>query len=514
MCETPRPTRARPPSRLSAQMVDAKHDAHAHYELIRSRLPELCKGTAVDAAKLEDFITGRLNTSALDGAVAALSMRADGLFLYAHLLASHLESAGESLDFKALDSLPAGLADVYEVNFRRAFPTAADWADALPLVELVAAAPEPLAVATARAMLGWDDARWSRALELTSLVLPVRDGAIHALHKTEFDWLTGEIDEASGVRSRSKEFGVDRAAGHERAAIACAAALAPESAADDAAAEALRSLAGGDAAGVAPRAHALRFIVHHLVRAAPRCAAAETAMLRASAFLRARVDAASARELTLALHNLGVACCDRREFGRAREAHAAAAAAALNPETAADESALAAAAALLDGRHDDVDARCREILGRHPDHGLALFAQAYSRSLRGENADELFERVMLSAVESGGATVALVAADGSDGAYLASVDAAEDATQDIATGQPARVTEKLAETPVVLKVRNDITPATRAREPPPPVVAQALSHFGIASASGLVVVEGGGASGKSWVLRAVAVRLARAQAGA
>ena len=44
------------------------------------------------------------------------------------------------------------------------------------------------------------------------------------------------------------------------------------------------------------------------------------------------------------------------------------------------------------------------LIGLH--NGLALFAQAYSRSLRGENADELFERVMLSAVESGGATVA------------------------------------------------------------------------------------------------------------
>ena len=63
------------------QMLDAKHDAHVHYEMIRSRLPEVCLGTSIDAARLEDFITGRLNTSALDGAVAALSARAEGLFL-------------------------------------------------------------------------------------------------------------------------------------------------------------------------------------------------------------------------------------------------------------------------------------------------------------------------------------------------------------------------------------------------------------------------------------------------
>merc|ERR1712185_695323 len=128
-------------------MLDAKHAAHAHYEVIRGRLPELCQGTAVDAGKLENFVSGRLNNSALDGAVKALSLRADGLFLYAHLLAQHLEHAGGKIDSAALDALPAGLGEVYAANFRRAFPGgAADdgWATAQPLVELVAAAPEPL----------------------------------------------------------------------------------------------------------------------------------------------------------------------------------------------------------------------------------------------------------------------------------------------------------------------------------------------------------------------------------
>ena len=166
-------------------MLDAKHEAHAHYEVIRKRLPELCKGTPVKADELESFISGRLNNSALDSAVAALSLRADGLFLYAHLLAEYLESAGGEIDFGKLDALPAGLGEVYATNFRRAFPGGADddgWAAARPLVELVAAAPEPLKVETAKAMLGMGSD--SRVLELTSLFLPVRDGLIHVLHKT------------------------------------------------------------------------------------------------------------------------------------------------------------------------------------------------------------------------------------------------------------------------------------------------------------------------------------------
>ena len=74
---------------------------------------------------------------------------------------------------------------MYATNFRRAFPDGADddgWAAALPLVELVAAAPEPMKVETAKAMLGiTGDAR---VFELTSLFFPVRDDLIHVLHKT------------------------------------------------------------------------------------------------------------------------------------------------------------------------------------------------------------------------------------------------------------------------------------------------------------------------------------------
>ena len=166
-------------------MLNAKHEAHAHYEVIRKRLPELCKGTPVKADELESFISGRLNNSALDSAVAALSLRADGLFLYAHLLAEYLESAGGEIDFGKLDELPAGLGEVYKTNFRRAFPGGADddgWAAARPLVELVAAAPEPLKVETAKAMLGITGDQ--RVFELISLFFPVRDDLIHVLHKT------------------------------------------------------------------------------------------------------------------------------------------------------------------------------------------------------------------------------------------------------------------------------------------------------------------------------------------
>ena len=47
-----------------------------------------------------------------------------------------------------------------------------------------------------------------------------------------------------------------------------------------------------------------------------------------------------------------------------------------------------------------------------------------------------------------------------------------------------------------------------AGAPPPAVVTDALARFGIAGASGRYLIEGGGASGKSWILRAFVAELA------
>ena len=201
-------------------MLDAKKAAHAPYEVIRTEIPQLCKGTNVDAAVLEDYIIGRLNTSALDAAVAALSQKAEGLFLYAYLLKQHLESEAEAkreLNFQNLDSLPAGLGKVYAVNFWRAFPQGAKdpvWAKAQPLVELIAAAREPITVGMATSLLKWDDAQAKQVLEATALLFPVRDGNFYVFHKTIVDWLTGEIAEGSSVQERSEEFAVERGDGH------------------------------------------------------------------------------------------------------------------------------------------------------------------------------------------------------------------------------------------------------------------------------------------------------------
>ena len=228
-----------------------------------------------------------------------------------------------------------------------------------------------------------------------------------------------------------------------------------------------------------------------------------------------------ATRLRCSLHNLGVAFSDRKEYDYADQAHTAAAKCAERSVEAAatkkrakeareqrdDDEARAAAAMLLAGKIDEANRRAKTLLETNADHGLARFVRAEAR------ARALFKLASDSNVREEASFVAPEAADGSDIAYLTAVAADDDAVSDAATGRAVRVSNKLNATPIALNARSDVKPAARVRDtPPPPVVTDTLAHFGIVSASGLVVIEGGAACGKSWLLRAIAVKLARAQA--
>ena len=144
----------------------------------------------------------------------------DGRFIYVHLLAQHLESEaakGRTINFAGFNSLPAGLGDVYRVNFERLFPGGkadSTWAMAKPPVELIVTAMEPITLTMAAGLLGWTAEAQERTLEATALLLPVRDDKFHVFHKTVVDWLTGEIADGSSVKVRSTEFQVERDNGH------------------------------------------------------------------------------------------------------------------------------------------------------------------------------------------------------------------------------------------------------------------------------------------------------------
>ena len=109
------------------------------------------------------------------------------------LIAEQLESTKGKIDFASVGALPAGLDEIYAENFRRVFVDDGAWGDALPLVELICAAAEPLTVDAASNALGWDRARCKEICDSVSLLFPLREGeVIGVLHKTVTDWLTGE----------------------------------------------------------------------------------------------------------------------------------------------------------------------------------------------------------------------------------------------------------------------------------------------------------------------------------
>ena len=188
-------------------MVDAKKEAHKPYGHPRGAAQDL-QASGADPDQLEAYIAGRLNNSALDVAVAALSKKADGLFLYARLLAEDLEARRRRRAARLCRARRAagGPGRVYAASFGRAFPEGGDGAaTGGALVELIAAAMEPITPAMAAAVLL---GRGATLLETTALLFPERDGKLHVFHKTVVDWLTGEVAGGSSLASRSAEFGV------------------------------------------------------------------------------------------------------------------------------------------------------------------------------------------------------------------------------------------------------------------------------------------------------------------
>ena len=146
-------------------IVEAKADAHTHYEEIRSRLPEICKGSGAPWEKVFAYVCNLLENSAADAAVSTLADKAGGLFIYANLLEKQLvEESRKSdgglkvADYARLAALPAGLDDLYGENFRRTYPGGAEdpgWENTVRLIAMIAAAREPLPVNLARGVLGW-----------------------------------------------------------------------------------------------------------------------------------------------------------------------------------------------------------------------------------------------------------------------------------------------------------------------------------------------------------------------
>lgn len=146
--------------------------------------------------------------------------RSEGIFLYVSVLLEELRLGSLSLDHP--DEFPHGLVSYYQAFFERQLdaPDAAGRAKASeqydahqrPLLELLAAAQEPIGLGLVRTALSWTAYDLKRAVDpLGSLVL-VEEGGLRFFHNTVAQWLTDPatdqalfIDTEAGHRVLARE---------------------------------------------------------------------------------------------------------------------------------------------------------------------------------------------------------------------------------------------------------------------------------------------------------------------
>lgn len=170
-------------------MLVAKDIAHHYYETIREVIPQICKSVGVDRSRFEASVLRLLDSSVLDSVIHEMEQKANGLFLYASLVAQQLEEEKGLIDIsKLLRRLPNGLSDIYRSNFARI----GEWQKYKGVVAMIAAVREPLLASFAHKVDGFSG---FEGLEALSVMFPVREGRIEVAHKSVIDWL---LDESRG----------------------------------------------------------------------------------------------------------------------------------------------------------------------------------------------------------------------------------------------------------------------------------------------------------------------------
>ncbi|NBV87435.1 MAG: hypothetical protein EBS01_14490, partial [Verrucomicrobia bacterium] len=176
-------------------------------------------GDAKNQADIRSYAQGWLERIEKEGTLSAVQRQraleavckaADGNFLYLRNLEQSLMSeAGHAVTPQELlssEGLPKGLAGMYCRWFERRFKTVEDYElRALPLLELILAAQEPLPLNLARATLGWNDRKQAKVLaDLGSLIF-LEDGRLQFFHKSLSDWLQDEESTGPGWLASPKE---------------------------------------------------------------------------------------------------------------------------------------------------------------------------------------------------------------------------------------------------------------------------------------------------------------------
>jgi WD40 repeat protein/serine/threonine protein kinase len=114
-----------------------------------------------------------------------------GNFLFVRTALDAIESG--QLSFDNIENLPPGLSSLYEIFYRRLFPSPAkDFSRSRKVLETIAAAREPLTREQIASATGLDpEEELLGILSRLASFVPASEGRYALFHKSFFDWLTG-----------------------------------------------------------------------------------------------------------------------------------------------------------------------------------------------------------------------------------------------------------------------------------------------------------------------------------
>lgn len=121
--------------------------------------------------------------------ITTIASRSEGIFLYVKLISEELKLKRLSID--NLDEFPQGLGGHYYKFFKRQYPDMDAYKKRFrPVLEAIAAANEPLEIATIAHLFNWDINDQNEIADSLGAIFPGRSDHIQPFHRSVVDWLT------------------------------------------------------------------------------------------------------------------------------------------------------------------------------------------------------------------------------------------------------------------------------------------------------------------------------------
>jgi WD40 repeat protein len=200
-------------------IITSRPDPEVTYPLQAITADAIDAATSENESDIRAFLQRELKSHLLDvrnasAIVDGLIQRSEGNFLYVEWLRREIMAGRVSLADPG--ALPQGMGGVYAQFAARQWPDVGTFKkDIGPVLDIVAAAREPLTLAFLGEMFGWSERQQIDFQDTLGSLFILPDGRIIPFHKSLLDWLTD--------RSKSGRYFVSAADGNRRLTEYCVA---------------------------------------------------------------------------------------------------------------------------------------------------------------------------------------------------------------------------------------------------------------------------------------------------